>query len=56
MPAMRQRHVSLGAACVRHVQQCSDPHFLMERSILAPRNIVVKEVNSYMLHCWAGQM
>ena len=51
MPAMQQQHVSLGAACVRHVQQRSDPQFLMERSILALRNIVVKEVNSYMLHC-----
>eukprot|EP00891_Asterochloris_glomerata_P000058 jgi/Astpho2/58/Aster-x0422 len=35
--------------------QCSDPDFLMERSILAPRNVDVEDINSYMLHRWAGQ-
>ncbi len=39
-----------------NVQQCSDPDFLMERSILAPRNVDVEDINSYMLHRWAGQV
>ena len=38
------------------VQQCSDPDFLMERSILAPRNIDVEGINSYILQRWACQV
>ena len=45
-------------ALVQHVygdvQQCSDPEFLMERSILALRNVGVEDINSYMLHRWGG--
>ena len=38
------------------VQQCSDPEFLMQRSILAPRNVDVEDMNSYMLQHWDGQV
>ena len=38
------------------VQHCSDPDFLMERSILTPRNRDVEDINSYMLHRWGGQV
>ena len=38
------------------MQRCSDPDFLMERSILALRNIDVEGINSYILQRWAGQV
>ena len=38
------------------VQHCSDPDFLMERSVLTPRNRDVEDINSYMLHRWSGQV
>ena len=49
MPALAQ-HV------YGDVWQCSHPDFLMECSILAPRNVVVEDIKSYMLHPWGGQV
>ena len=47
-------------ALVQHVygdlQQFSDPEFLMERNILAARNVDVEDVNSYMPHRWGSQV